>query len=165
MEILAVYGMFVKGLQTKFPNLDEIAYYRTKNYIKVPLDSLKKVAFGFMSFNNRNEIFLKKELGDLKRIVKEYLKTKENFDWIDYREIKKAISESLDEAEKSEKSNRDKNLIKKNENRNFLAHAGLSENVIKLKAEKGRVYLRYVMSEENREINIYEWAREGLTKI
>jgi CRISPR-associated protein Csx1 len=165
MEILAVYGMFVKGLRRKFPYLDEIAYYRTKNYIKVPLDNLKEVAFNFMSFNNRNEIFLKKEIGDLKRTVKEYLKTKENFDWIDYREIKKAILESVDETKKSEKSNGDKNPIKKNEKRNFLAHAGLNENAIKLKAEKGKVYLRYVMPGENREINIYEWGREGLTKI
>ena len=163
IEVFAVYGMFLKGLQKKFPYLDEIAYFKTQDRIKVPLEALNDLAFEFLSYNSRNEAFLEKEIGDLKRNTEKYLKENGDFDWLSYKDVKNRQSkEKVSHKENSKSEKKGEEIpTQGNEERNFLAHAGLSENAVELKAEKEKIFIRY--TSEN--INIYKWAREGLEKL
>ena len=161
VEVFAIYGMLLKGLHKKFSYLDEIAFFKTKKEIKVPLETLKEISEKFLSYNGRNKAILEKEIGDLKRVVEKYLKERGNFDWLNYGSIKNTKEENQKGKENELKE--EDNPIKRNEKRNFLAHGGLSETSIQLKSESGKVFVRYSLA--NREIKIYEWAREGLEKL
>jgi len=160
-EVFAIYGMFLKGLQKKFPYLDKISYFGTKEDIKVPLETLKELADKFLSYNGRNKAFLEKEIEDLKRIAEKYLKENSDFDWLTYKDLKNKLSkrEIFNKDNSKSKKEQKEILTQGNEERNFLAHAGLSENTIKLKAEKGKIFVKYASN------IIYELARKGLEKL
>jgi len=160
IEVLAIYGIFLKGMQKKFPYLDKIAYFKTQNEIKVPLEALKELAERFLSYNARNKAFLGKEIEDLKRHTEKYLKENGDFDWLGYKDVKDRQRKKEISGKNNLKSKKEI-LTQGNEERNFLAHAGLSENAIKIKTEKGKIFIRY--TSEN--INIYKWARKGLEKL
>jgi len=156
VEVFSVYGMFLKGLTKQFPSLQEYASYKKdKSDVKVPLHAVKEVSFNFLSYNNRNQAILEKEIGDLDRITKKFLK--EDSDWIDYKTIEGSKKEEVDNSQEEGENN----LTAGYEIRNFLAHAGLSKNTLQLKMENGEIYLRYKF--EN--ADIYDWSRKGLEKL
>ncbi|NPA32309.1 MAG: TIGR01897 family CRISPR-associated protein [Aquificae bacterium] len=175
VEVFSTYGMYLKGLKNKYNELVET--------IDIEKIKEKGVSFKFLkiikdlwSFNEKDEVIITKEVGslekkgDIERKVEKYLKQKgiSQFDWISLRKIEDAITNT-------NSSSKDKNLEEQTADsiesplelgypeRNFLAHAGLTKNIIELKVERGELFIRYNL--DAKELNIWKAAAKGLKPL
>jgi hypothetical protein len=79
------------------------------------------------------------------------------FDWIKFKDLEKAFYRNISD------NNGEYPLESGNPERNFLAHAGLAKNVIEVKFENEKLFIRYDI--DNGEVNIWAASTKGLKPL
>jgi len=186
VEVFSVYGMYLKGLKLKYSKLVNTLDPQKVKKDGVPFEFLKIIK-SLWSHNERDDAILTKEIGDIKSkgdvetLIDDYLENKQMSlkDWLEFMEKFtktgdiflfdwKLLSELEGKSTNSD-TTKDNNTNKKSEYkksydpiRNFLAHAGLTKNIIELKFE-GSLFIRYKL--DNDEVNIWKAAAKGLKPL
>lgn len=162
VEVFAIYGMLLKGLKINFPFVEDYSLLNRKNWenMAIPFDNLE-ILSKFFYFNEKNEAILDKELTDIRGKVNKYLNIKGKFDWTLLEKLNNNSQKSGEEDKTQTERKEKKSETIGNEKRNFFAHGGLNMNLVELKAERGKVFIRYNPKSEF----VLNWAKEGLNLL
>ncbi len=162
VEVFAIYGMLLKGLKEKYPFIEEYSLFNREEWenMEIPFDDLEAIS-RFFHFSEKNKAILDKELTDFRDKVKKYLNIKGEFDWTLLVELNNNPQNREKESKAQTESKRKESNPIGNEERNFFAHGGLNMNLVELKAENRRIFIRYKPDSKH----ILNWAKEGLNQL